>query len=51
MKSTQHITATAAVADTHEAHPRRLRDWLSFGLFAAATLVWFADLARWLAPA
>ena len=28
----------------------RLRSWLSFGLFAAGTLYWFADLARWLAP-
>lgn len=31
--------------------PARLRDWLGFALCTAATLFWFADLARWLAPA
>jgi hypothetical protein len=29
----------------------RVRSWLGFGLVAAGTLYWFADLARWLAPA
>lgn len=29
----------------------RVRGWLGFGLVAAGMLYWFADLARWLAPA
>lgn len=35
---------------SHSLELARLRSWVTLGLFAAGTLYWFADLARWLAP-
>ena len=44
-------TRTVAAPPSPEAGHARLRGWLTWAMCAAATLLWFADLARWLAPA